>query len=394
MTAEQRAALVAKRDELDQRREVLKGYLAEAGETYDISKITGLKGSDAEKATAIKSLSTEVEALESQVAFMIEQFGSETVKSAIHPGGTGAGTVERKLISAKGPSPWAGKLPMKELLTKAIDPSGAVQLGTVFRQEPVAFGYRTLLDVIPVQPMKGTDVFEYLKQTVRTNNAAPVARGGTKPTSVVSLVKVVDTARYIATISEPIANDYLADVAALGNFLAGELVFMVREKLETQILAGDGTLPNLSGILDQSGLQTQAKGADPTPDAIHKAITKVRTGDAKVEPSHVALHPSDWEDIRLLKTADGEYIFGHPGETAPQSIFGVPVVLTLGLTAGTGIVGDFTGSAMIHERENVKVDWNEGDPLLFNTNQKRFRAEGRWGLAVFRPAAFCSVTGI
>ena len=44
---------------------------------------------------------------------------------------------------------------------------------------------RSLLDVIPVTAHDGTE-FAYMRQTTRTNNAAVVAEGATKPTSAVN----------------------------------------------------------------------------------------------------------------------------------------------------------------------------------------------------------------
>jgi HK97 family phage major capsid protein len=304
----------------------------------------------------------------------------------------------------RGPSPWAGAIDMGALGMRALDPSGALQLGSAVRREPVGLGQQnlSLLDIIPMAPpLVGTDSFQYLRQTTRTNNAAAVARYGIKPESVIDLVKVSDTVQTIATISEPIPRDYLSDVERLATFIEGEFVFMVREEVEQQFLVGNGTAPNLSGILDQSGLQTQAKGADPVPDAVLKAMTKVRV-NARREPTHVVMHPNDWEDVALLRTADGSYVFGAPGADTPKRMWNLPVILTTGITQNTALVGDFTGSITGFEAEGVRVDWHDGVPVTiaavdtdaFRTNTMVLRAETRVGLAVLMPASFCSVTSI
>ena len=73
---------------------------------------------------------------------------------------------------------------------KALAPSGAAVVGQEFKPDPVALGQPalSLLDVIPVTAHATTE-FAYLRQTVRTNNAAVVAEGAVKPTSVYTVVK-------------------------------------------------------------------------------------------------------------------------------------------------------------------------------------------------------------
>ena len=44
--------------------------------------------------------------------------------------------------------------------------------------------------------------FAYLRQSVRTNNAAVIARGATKPTSVLTTVRVADKLDVVAHLSE------------------------------------------------------------------------------------------------------------------------------------------------------------------------------------------------
>lgn len=61
------------------------------------------------------------------------------------------------------------------LHTKALAPSGSAAVGQEFRPDPIALGKpaHSLLDVLPVSPHDSAE-FSYLRQTVRTNNAAVV----------------------------------------------------------------------------------------------------------------------------------------------------------------------------------------------------------------------------
>ena len=107
---------------------------------------------------------------------------------------------------------------------KALAPTGAAVVGQEFRPDPVALGQPalSLLDVVPVV-QHATPEFAYLRQTVRTNNAAVVAEGATKPTSVYSVNRVEQSLVVVAHLSEGIPRYWLLDSSALEQFVASEL---------------------------------------------------------------------------------------------------------------------------------------------------------------------------
>ncbi|WP_407360523.1 hypothetical protein [Microbacterium sp. LBN7] len=70
----------------------------------------------------------------------------------------------------------------------------------------------SLLQAIPAIT-RSSPVYEYLRQTVRTMNAGPVAEGALKPTSIVSMESVEAKLKVFAHISEPIP-PYMLSVPA------------------------------------------------------------------------------------------------------------------------------------------------------------------------------------
>lgn len=233
---------------------------------------------------------------------------------------------------------------------------------------------------------------QYYEETTFTNAAVEVAEGVAKPESALDFTLRTDAVSKIATWV-PGTDEVLSDNRQLRSYIEGRLIYMVRQREEQQLLVGDGTAPNVSGILDRSGIQTQAKGGDPTPDAFFKAFVKVQiTGDA--DPDGFVIHPNDWSDVRLLRTIDGIYIWGNPSETAAVRMWGYPGRVTTGITENTGLVGAFGTMAQIFRREGLTVVASTEHASFFIENKIAILAETRLALAVYRPAAFCSVTGI
>jgi HK97 family phage major capsid protein len=315
--------------------------------------------------------------------------------------GSRRSAVERAPVA---PSPWTGALlrAAPELAGGLRASVGSFTMPAILAPRVVELGRRNLLAAIPVEPVEGP-TFSFLRQTVRTNNAAAVPVAGLKPTSVVTFQQVNDEVSTIATLSEPIPRQYLEDYGALREWIEEDFAYLVLDAIERQVLAGDGTGANLTGILETSGIGVQPLGTDTPADAIRKAITVARV-DSGRGPTHVAIRPEDAEALDLAKDTTGRYLFSDPsGGVDGGRIWRLQPVETTGLPAGSALVGDFTGSARIYQREAVRVDWTEAglvnaaDPTdggLYDTNQVKFRAEARVGLAVLRPQAFVEVTGL
>jgi len=248
-----------------------------------------------------------------------------------------------------------------------------------------------LLDILPMG-RTGQTAVPYMEETTRTHGAAERAEGGTFAESEFAFTeKSVNVAKI--TDSLPVTDEQLEDVALVESYINGRLSYGVRQRLDQQCLTGNGTAPNLRGILNTAGIQTQAKGADPVMDAIYKSMVKIRlTGRAM--PTHSNIHPLDFQDIRLHRTSDGVYIFGSPTEVGPQRLWGLPVIQNDALTEGTALVGSFEPAwIMLFERRGIDIQVGYVG-TQFGEGKRTIRADMRAALVVMRPAAFCTVTGI
>ena len=248
-----------------------------------------------------------------------------------------------------------------------------------------------VLDLIPTFPINQA-AFVYMEETTRTHNAAEKAEGVTYAESAFAYTQRTSTVRKI-TDSIPVTDEQLDDEMQVRGILEQRLAFGLRQRLDSQILVGSGTPPDLLGINNVSSTQSQAKGSDPTIAAFMKALTKVRfTGRAT--PTGAVFHPNDWQDVVLSQNSNGDFLFGNPFMGAgPSSLFGIPVALSDAQTENTALIVDFANFTMLHDRKGVSVMLGYNS-TQFVEGEVTLRADMRVAFTVTRAAAVCLLTGI
>ena len=275
---------------------------------------------------------------------------------------------------------------------------------------PILFRRLTVSDLLPQGTTDSPSVI-YVQETAVTNAAATVAEGAAKPQSDITTAQVTEAVRKIATTAK-ISDEMVNDIGYIQSYINGRLVLFVQLAEEDQLLNGNGTAPNLRGILNRSGLTAaQAVSTDTRVDAIFKEVTKIRTG-AFLDPDALVLHPTDWQSIRLSKDGNGQYYAGGPfgfaaygnpaqitGDTSNLSaggdtLWGLRVVVTPAIAQGTALVGAFQLSAQVLRREGMRVEATNSNEDDFLKNLVAVRVEERLALAVYRPAGFGTVTGL
>lgn len=278
---------------------------------------------------------------------------------------------------------------VKTLMTRAAGwaPESIREPGYV----PAASAPLMVADIIPVVTT-GQAAVKYMEQTTRTNNAAERAEAGTYGEAAIVLTERSVTVESIG-VWIPVTDEQLEDEAEAQSLIDLDLPLMLRQRVDLQQLVGDGTTPNIRGVNNVSGIQTQAKGADVTMDAVYKGRTKVRvTGRAM--PNAVVFHPNDWQDIRLTRTADGIYILGNPDAPGPTSLWGLTVVESDNQTENTAVVGDFLNYARFYVRRGIEIERTNSHNTDFINGRQAVRATMRGAMVWKRATAFCTVTGI
>jgi HK97 family phage major capsid protein len=413
-------ALKEAKGKLDAKRKELADIFQIAGDDIDLSKVIQAKHLSGARTThdvsaKIRELNDEATELGEEVDNLVgvqkaaqrarasdEVGGSENGDGADQSGGTGNGAPRSKSFGQLFVESDAYKLktgPIGPEATIDVDLKTLMTTSAGWAPEVtrtdrlVEFATRPIqvAELIP-QTTTSQSAVQYMEETTFTNAAAETAEGGTYQEAALAYTEQTSLVRKIAVFL-PVTDEQLEDEPRIRGVIDNRLPFMVRQRLDLQILTGNGTAPNLRGILNVVGIQTQAKGTDPVPDAVYKAIVKVEvTGQAMANAA--VFHPNDWQDVRLLRTADGLYIWGNPSDAGPERIWGLRVVRAQALTENTGLVGDFANFSELSVRRGIDVQISNSHSTYFVEGKQAIRADMRAALVIYRPVAFCTVTGI
>lgn len=292
-------------------------------------------------------------------------------------------------------------------LSESVSGSGGV---TVFseRQTEIRDQARlaptTLLDIMNIAQTTSSSI-DFVAVTGFTNSAAEVKEWdtgetpdnfGLKPESDLTFALKNEP---VQTIAHWIAasRNILDDVPRLRNLIDMKMVQGLRRRLEGQIIAGNGTAPNLRGIRNTSGIQTRsgASGSvsaryaatDTALDTIRRSITDIALAYGVADA--VVLNPADAETMELTKDDNGNYMNVY--DPVAQRVWRVRVVENLALTANRAMVGAFNGGATLYIRQDAVIRFFEQHADFAIRNALVILAELRAALEVTEPEWFVDV---
>lgn len=364
--------------------------IAEAGSAVGMS--TKTKEQVDELLTNFNEKTQQVDTL-TQRLDELEQKGIRGGEGDEKPKSIGAQFVEDEKVKAFIESrPRDGKIDLSvkaELNSATTNADGSV--GDAINQTrlpgilPIAQRRMTVRDLLSQGRMDG-NTLEYVKETGFTNAAAPVAESAAKPESTLKLDLVSTTAKVIAHWFKA-SRQVLDDISQLRSMIDQRLLYGLSYVEEAQLLSGDGTGQNLSGIIPQATAYAAPFSiADQTEiDVIRLAMLQAVLAEYPAT-GHV-MHPTDWTRIETMKDSLGRYIIGSPqGSTAP-TLWSLPVVATQAMTVRKFLTGAFKLGAQVFDRWDARVELGYVNDD-FTKNLVTILGEERLALAVYRPEAF------
>lgn len=257
-----------------------------------------------------------------------------------------------------------------------------------------------ILRIRDMLPATGTDsnLIEFVRENVFTNSAAPVVAGSpqafenvAKAESGITFTLETEAVQTIAHFI-PASKQVIADSAQLQGYINGRLTYGLMLKEETQLLTGTGANGQLNGLITQATAYTpESPQLTNKIDIVRDAITQAQVSEYM--PDAVVMNPNDWDAIERLHvgTSDDRYVIGDPRSMLSSNLWGLPVIVSNSVSAGTFLLGSFGMGAEIKDREQATVEVSREHSDNFTKNMITILAEERIALVVYRTEAF--ITG-
>ena len=243
-------------------------------------------------------------------------------------------------------------------------------------------------DAFPGVPTSSNSI-SYLKESAFTNSAAETAEGGDKPESKMEFTEADAPVRTIAHFIR-VTKQLAEDAPALAAYINHRMMYGLNRRIEKQLIVGDGTGQNLSGIFTTGNYTVHGFTEDNVLDLIRRCGATMRK--VGYTPSVVFLNPMDFDTIRGMKDKNGNYLMGSPLQAGTDiRPWGLRVVESPEVTEGKFMVADPIMGATIYERSAPVIEMFEQDANNVTKNLYTIRCETRMAFAV--ESANCFVGG-
>ena len=248
--------------------------------------------------------------------------------------------------------------------------------------------------------------YYYLRETA-TNNAAEKAEGTAAPEDAFSYSAITaPVAKFITTL--PITAELLEDQAGARAYFDGRLANHVLQRLEKQFIGGNGTAPNIQGVLGTTGVNQVQYTSTAFPANVGGKLRAILEGikdieeNGKLFPDAMVMSPGAYEALAGQVDGNNNFMLGAAAQSGSPTVWGVPVVKSSQIGGAVGqnsdvIIGKFGGGLAANHvfRRGMELQISDsaadGD---FGKDILTVKASLRYASAIYKPQAFSKVEGI
>lgn len=228
---------------------------------------------------------------------------------------------------------------------------------------------------------------EFVQEEAYTDSTDVTAEGLEYKQSDFDLKLKTATVRKI-TAYIIVSEEMLEDVEGLNSYISLRLPSKMKLKENYQLLYGDGTGINLSGLTKNATAYVDELADTKVSeiDILVSALKQVRTSE--YDPTFALIHPTEALKIKLKKDDNGQYIqpwifMGNKD----INLDGVRIVVSSAITSGDFLVGDGS-AAQVFDRRQMTLEMTNTNEDNFVKGMVTVRISERITVAVYRPKGF------
>lgn len=247
-----------------------------------------------------------------------------------------------------------------------------------------------LADILKDGDVGPGNTFTFMRENGAGEGAiAPVAEGAMKSQLDLDLIEATVNVETIAGWLR-VTRKAMNNIPGFVSFLQSRLPEKFQRALDNQILYGNGTTPNLKGILTAGNFVASTSASTVL---VEKLIDDVAALEDTYErdATGILLRPIDYYGFFKNKaTGSGEYDLpqGVTFVNGQMYLFGIPVYASTAITAPDYVVGDFNMGAQLLTQEGMRIEFFEQDGTNVRENKVTVRIEGNYALPVYGPDYF------
>jgi HK97 family phage major capsid protein len=249
----------------------------------------------------------------------------------------------------------------------------------------------TVYDLFPKLsvPMNSNGVVRYVDwdEATKVRAAAAVAEGAVIPEATVKFATYTLNLQKVG-VTVPVSEEFAYDDNLLMQEVRNFLVNDVLLKIDTDLIAGNGTAPNIKGLTASATAYT-AVASGITDASIYDLIVDMKRsitvgGGSKYNPDFILMNIVDINKMLLKKDVNKQYVappFAQGGNGVYELIVsGVRVIECNAVTANTAILGD-SRFARIYEEAGFVVGMGY-DGADWSSDMMTLKARKRLNLLV------------
>lgn len=246
-------------------------------------------------------------------------------------------------------------------------------------------------DILPGGSIGPGNSFTFMRENGNgEGDPAPVAEGALKPQFDLDLIESTVQIETIAGWLR-ISRKMLNNVPGMISYLQQRLPEKFLRVLDAQVLYGNGTTPNLKGILTAGNFVNS--GATASAPLIEKIIEDISLLEDTYErdANGILFRPKDYYSFFLNKAAgSGEYDLpqGVTFVNGQLYVLGIPAWASTAINSPDYVVGDFDMGAQLLTQEGMRIEFFEQDGTNVRENKVTVRIEGNYALPVYGPDYF------